>query len=73
LIVAGVCERRIVPLMIAIVVGFFYGGTLVTGVVPSFTSQISWEGHLCGAIAGGTIAYLLTTNRYDDERSAITV
>ncbi len=58
LIVSGIREGRLVPLLIAILVGFLYGGTLATGVLPAWGSQVSWEGHLFGAIAGGGIALL---------------
>ena len=60
LIVSGILERRIVPLLISVFVGFMYGGTLLAGIVPSLGSHISWEGHLFGAIAGGMVAWLLT-------------
>jgi membrane associated rhomboid family serine protease len=63
LLVSGVCERRIVPLFISLVVGFLYGGTMALGVLPSWNSHISWEGHLLGAIAGGVIAFLMTRDR----------
>jgi membrane associated rhomboid family serine protease len=63
LIVSGICERRFVPLMISIIVGLLYGGALVSGVVPSWGSHVSWDGHLFGAIAGGGIAYLMTKDR----------
>jgi membrane associated rhomboid family serine protease len=63
LLVSGICERRILPMIISMVVGFLYGGTLVSGVLPSSVSHISWEGHLFGAIAGGVVAYLLTKVR----------
>jgi membrane associated rhomboid family serine protease len=59
LILSGFLEKRIIPLLIALLVGFFFGGSLLLGIVPRFGSQISWDGHLCGAIAGGIIAYAL--------------
>ena len=61
LIVAGLLERRFVPLVISLVVIFFYGGSLLLGVVPPIRSHISWDGHLFGAVAGGIVAYLLTS------------
>jgi membrane associated rhomboid family serine protease len=60
LILSGFLEQRLVPLLIALIVGFFYGGSLLLGVIPRFGSAISWDGHLCGAIAGGIVAYALT-------------
>jgi membrane associated rhomboid family serine protease len=60
LIVSGLLERRVVPLMIAVLVGFLFGGALLGGVLPRFGSNVSWDGHLCGAIAGGLVAYALT-------------
>jgi membrane associated rhomboid family serine protease len=59
LILSGFLERRIIPLLIAVLVGFFYGSILVAGIIPRIGSQVSWDGHLCGAIAGGIIALAL--------------
>jgi membrane associated rhomboid family serine protease len=59
LVLSGILERRIVPLVIALLVGFFYGSSLLMGIIPRFGSQISWDGHLCGAIAGGIVAWAL--------------
>jgi len=61
LIVSGFLEKRLVSLAVAVVVGFIYGGTLLSGVLPQFKSCISWEGHLCSAVAGGIVAYALTS------------
>jgi membrane associated rhomboid family serine protease len=60
LICSGILEKRLVPLAVAILVGFAYGGTLLTGVLPTVGPQVSWDGHLCGAVAGGIVAYGLT-------------
>jgi membrane associated rhomboid family serine protease len=60
LILSGFLEQRLIPLLIALLVGFLYGSSLVMGVVPRIGSQVSWDGHLCGAIAGGLVAYALT-------------
>jgi membrane associated rhomboid family serine protease len=71
LILSGFLERRIVPVVIALLVGFLYGGSLILGVLPRFGSQISWDGHLCGAIAGGLVAYTLTRNSRPRESLAM--
>jgi membrane associated rhomboid family serine protease len=60
LVLSGFLELRLVPLLTALFVGFVYGGTLILGVLPRLGSQVSWDGHLCGAIAGGIVAYALT-------------
>ena len=53
-VLSGFLERRLVPLAIAVIVGFVYGSTLISGVLPRIGSHISWEGHLCGGVAGGS-------------------
>lgn len=68
LLVAGFKERRFLPLVVALIVGFMYGGTLLSGVLPSVGSQVSWDGHLYGAIAGGIVA--LVTVSSEAEKSA---
>lgn len=57
LIASGFFERRLVPLLIAFLVLFLYGGTMLWGVLPSMNQGVSWDGHLFGAIAGGLLAY----------------
>jgi membrane associated rhomboid family serine protease len=63
LVVAGILERRFVPLAIALVVGFLYGGTLAAGVVPRVGSYVSWDGHLLGAVAGALVASAMNRGR----------
>jgi membrane associated rhomboid family serine protease len=60
LITVGIRERQMVSVGIAVLVGVFFGGTLLGGVLPMFGSAVSWEGHLCGAIAGGVVGVVTT-------------
>ncbi len=72
LIVAGFREKRFVPLIIAMLVGFLYGTTLLWGVLPSVGSHVSWDGHLCGAIAGGLLGYFGVESSSIDNAAAST-
>jgi len=59
LMVSGFLEKRIIPMIIAVVVALMYGMSLLFGMIPRFGSSVSWDGHICGAIAGALVAYLL--------------
>ena len=59
LIVSGLLEKRLIPLLVSLFVGFLYGGTLLTGVLPIGSPHVSWEGHLTGAVAGVMVACAL--------------
>jgi len=61
LLVAGFRERSFVGIAVGVLVAVLYGGTLVSGILPT-QSGVSWEGHLFGALAGA-IAGLAATNR----------
>jgi membrane associated rhomboid family serine protease len=61
LIVSGVIQRRIVSMAISLLVGVLYGGTLLIGLIPRWGSDASWDGHLCGVIAGALVAYAMTS------------
>ena len=54
----------------ALVVGFFYGGTLLSGVLPTVGEHVSWDGHLTSAIAGGLLGYFsVAMNRTEQDGS----
>ena len=58
LIVFGFFTRKVWEIVVGVIVLFVYGGVLL-GVLPG-TPGVSWQGHLCGAIAGVVAAYLLS-------------
>ncbi|MEL6898972.1 MAG: rhomboid family intramembrane serine protease [Planctomycetota bacterium] len=53
---AGFFERRIAAIGVGVLVFFLYGGTLMAGVLPTVGAQVSWWGHLCGAVSGVAVA-----------------
>jgi membrane associated rhomboid family serine protease len=57
LIVFGFFTRTVWEIVVGVIVLFIYGGVL-WGVIPG-TFGVSWQGHLCGAVAGVLAAYLL--------------
>jgi membrane associated rhomboid family serine protease len=61
LLVFGVFVRKFWDIVIGLVVLFAYGGVLL-GAMPVLgrCGGVSWQGHLCGAIAGIVAAYLLS-------------
>ena len=65
LMAAGFRQGRFGPAIAALVVGFLYGGTLLSGVLPTVGEHVSWDGHLTSAIAGGLLGYFLTSSSQD--------
>src|SRR5689334_9995559 len=58
LIVFGFFTRKVWEIVVGVVVLLVYGSVLF-GVLPG-TPGVSWQGHLCGAVAGVVAAYLLS-------------
>jgi membrane associated rhomboid family serine protease len=58
LLVFGLFTRTAWQIVVGVIVLFVYGGILL-GVLPG-TFGVSWQGHLCGALAGVFAAYLLS-------------
>jgi len=57
-IFSGIFERRAMSILLSIVVGLLYAGTLFRGVLP-MQPGVSWDGHLIGAGAGAAVALLV--------------
>ena len=54
--IRGFMEGRIKWVLTGVFTALFFGG-MIFGVFPSESSLISWEGHLCGMIAGSWFGY----------------
>ncbi len=59
LILNGFLEKKFVSIVVALLVGFFFGSTLVSGMIPKIGGEVSWEAHFFGAIAGAAAAYFV--------------
>jgi len=57
LVLSGLFEKRFIPLLVSVLVGFLYGGSLVVRILPG-QSGISWDGHICGVGAGAATAWV---------------
>ena len=55
LLVRGVLDLSILSVFVAVVVASVFGWMVVSGVVPT-NEYVSWEGHVCGLIAGALAA-----------------
>jgi len=55
LITVGIREKQFLSIAVALLVGFLFGTTLLSGVIPTFGSSVSWDGHLLGALSGGIV------------------
>lgn len=62
LLVFGWLTRHLWQIAISLVVLFFYG-SILWGAIPALRGcgGVSWQGHLCGALAGVLAAYLLSS------------
>lgn len=66
LVTYGVAARRVGAALAALVVVLAYGG-LAAGVLP-LHPFVSWQGHLCGAVAGVVVGLALARRTRDPDR-----
>jgi membrane associated rhomboid family serine protease len=57
LLTRGLFNRSLLELVTGGVVGVIWGGALLSSLVPH--AHVSWQGHLCGGLAGVVAAYVL--------------
>jgi membrane associated rhomboid family serine protease len=68
LLTRGFFNRSVLELLTGLIVGAIWGVALLASLVPQ--AHVSWQGHLCGAIAGVVAASLLKRVRADPRRAA---
>lgn len=69
LIGSGIFRRNLISIVLAVMVIFYYGGMLTYGALPNAEHpEISWQGHICGGIAGLFVAF--NFRNYDREPGA---
>lgn len=61
LLTRGFFNRSALELLTGLIVGAVWGGALLTSLAPQ--PGISWQGHLCGGIAGVVAAWVLARPR----------
>lgn len=61
LLTRGIFNRNLLELLTGAVVAVVWGGALLASLVPH--GNVSWQGHLCGGIAGILAAWLISPDR----------
>lgn len=70
LLCSGFVERRPLGVVVGVLVGAVWGGSILAGIAPGQTG-VSWQGHLIGLLAGVAAAFLF--RRAPERRDTLTV
>lgn len=62
LMLSGIFERRLVPILVALLVLVLYGGTALRGLLD-FQAGVSEFAHFCGAAVGALLAWTMTRRK----------
>lgn len=69
LLTRGVFDRSALELLTGAAVGVVWGGALLASLLPHY--GVSWQAHLCGALAGALAAWLLARPRRPTPRAEV--
>ncbi|MFD5495536.1 rhomboid family intramembrane serine protease [Streptomyces sp. NPDC127091] len=70
LLCSGFVERRPMGVVVGVLVGAVWGGSILAGIAPG-QAGVSWQGHLIGLLAGVAAAFLF--RRTPERRDALPV
>jgi membrane associated rhomboid family serine protease len=71
LLIGGFVERRPLGVLVGLLVGAVWGGSILLGLAPT-QSGVSWQAHLIGLLAGVGAAFLFRRRPTTDQRGTLT-
>jgi membrane associated rhomboid family serine protease len=68
LLARGFFDRSLLALLTGLIVGVVWGAALLASIVPHY--GVSWQAHVCGAVAGVVAAWFLRRDRAGSKSAA---